>query len=114
MCDEKQTQHDKYYVEPSEELKPAIDLLLRIGRDKQLRSVFEELVKTQEFAECVMKYYKHFWGGIMQRYYVTGYSARFGNWIAEVYECRTMTSAKERFIVQYPTLKSVKAYALRA
>jgi len=48
------------YVEPSEELKPAIDLLLRIGRDKQLRSVFEELVKTQEFAECVMKYYKHF------------------------------------------------------
>jgi len=50
----------------------------------------------------------------MQRYYVTGYSARFGNWIAEVYECRTMTSAKERFIMQYPTLKSVKAYALRA
>jgi len=49
-----------WYVEPSEELKPAIDLILRIGRDKQMRSVFEELVKTQEFAECIMKYHQHF------------------------------------------------------
>ena len=49
----------------------------------------------------------------MCRYYVTGYSARFGNWVAEVYECRTMVKAKERFVTQYPTLKSIKAYALR-
>ena len=28
MCKEQQTQHDKYYVEPSEELKPAIALIV--------------------------------------------------------------------------------------
>jgi len=58
MCE--QTQHDKYYVEPSEELKPAVQLLLRIGKDKELRNVFEQLMKTKEFAECLMKYHKHF------------------------------------------------------
>jgi hypothetical protein len=48
------------YIEPSEELKPAVDLLLRIGKDKELRSVFEQLVKTKEFAECLIKYHKYF------------------------------------------------------
>jgi len=49
-----------WYVEPSEELKPAIDLILRIGRDTELHDVFKQLVKTQEFAECIMKYHQHF------------------------------------------------------
>jgi len=48
------------YVEPSEELKPAIDLLLRIGKDKELKDVFVQLSKTKEFAECLIKYHKHF------------------------------------------------------
>jgi hypothetical protein len=49
----------------------------------------------------------------MQKYYVTGFSARFGMWVAETYECRSMSKAKERFTTQYPTLKTIKAYALR-
>jgi len=49
----------------------------------------------------------------MQRYYVTGYSPRFGNWVSEVYYCNTVEMAKKRFALQYPTLKTVKAYALR-
>jgi hypothetical protein len=49
----------------------------------------------------------------MNKYYVTGYSPRFGNWVAETYECASMTKAKERFITQYPTLKTIKAYVLR-
>ena len=48
------------YVEPSEELKPAVDLILRIGKDEELREVFVQLVKTKEFAECLIKYHKHF------------------------------------------------------
>ena len=48
------------YVEPSEELKPAIDLILRIGKDKELREVWVQLMKTKEFAECILKYHKHF------------------------------------------------------
>ena len=49
----------------------------------------------------------------MNKYYVTGFSPRFGMWIAETYDCRSMTKAKERFALQYPTLKTVKAYVLR-
>ena len=60
MCKEQQTQHDKYYVEPSEELKPAIELILRIGKDKEMKNIFEQLMKTKEFAECLIKYHKHF------------------------------------------------------
>jgi len=48
------------YVEPSEEIKPAIDLILRIGKDKELKEVFKQLMKTKEFTECLIKYHKHF------------------------------------------------------
>lgn len=44
---------------------------------------------------------------------VTGWSARFGNWITERIEAKNMEAAKGRFITLYPTLKMVKAYALR-
>lgn len=47
------------------------------------------------------------------RYYCTGWSARFGNWHAEVIECGDMATAKRRFLCAYPTLKQVKAYPLR-
>ena len=46
------------------------------------------------------------------RYYCTGWSARFGNWHAEVIECESMATAKRRFAASYPTLKQVKAYPL--
>lgn len=49
----------------------------------------------------------------MTRYYVTGWSARFGNWHAEVFECKNMELAKKRFLASYPTLKQIKAYPLR-
>lgn len=49
----------------------------------------------------------------LTRYYVTGYSARFGMWMAEVIEAMTMEAAKKRYTTGNPTLKSVKAYALR-
>lgn len=48
------------------------------------------------------------------RYFVTGWSARFGTWMQEVFECATMEHAKRRFIAQYPTLKHVKVYPLRS
>jgi hypothetical protein len=47
------------------------------------------------------------------RYFVTGWSARFGMWIEEVVECATMEHAKRRFVTQYPTLKQIKVYPLR-
>ena len=50
----------------------------------------------------------------MHRFYVTGFSNRFGMWIAETYECKSRAKARERFVALYPTLKNVKAYALRA
>ena len=49
----------------------------------------------------------------MTRYMVTGWSARFGHWLTENYECKTREAARERFVTQYPTLKMVKVYALR-
>jgi hypothetical protein len=50
----------------------------------------------------------------MHRFYVTGFSNRFGMWIAETYECKSRAKARERFVAKYPTLKGIKAYALRA
>ena len=47
------------------------------------------------------------------RYFVTGWSPRFGMWIEEVLECATMENAKKRFTTQYPTLKQIKVYPLR-
>ena len=48
------------------------------------------------------------------KYFVTGWSARFGHWITEHYECATMEAAKKRFVTQYPTLKQIKVYPLRS
>ena len=60
-CDcNKTPKHFDGYVEPSEELKPAVDLILRIGKDMEMKAIFEQLVKTKEFAECLIKYHKHF------------------------------------------------------
>jgi len=49
----------------------------------------------------------------LTKYYVTGYNPRFGNWSAQVYECATMENAKLRFSLEFPYLKTIKAYALR-
>lgn len=50
---------------------------------------------------------------MLARYYVTGFSNRFGMWIAESLEARSKAVARERFITKYPTLKTIKAYKLR-
>ena len=50
----------------------------------------------------------------LARYFVTGWSARFGQWITEQYECNNMEAAKRRFVTQYPTLKQIKVYPLRS
>jgi len=49
----------------------------------------------------------------MGRYYVTGFSARFSNWMCETIEAKSMDAAKQKFTARYPTLKRIKAYALR-
>jgi hypothetical protein len=49
----------------------------------------------------------------LTRYYVTGWSARFGMWIAETLECATMEAAKRRYLASHPTLKQIKVYPLR-
>lgn len=50
---------------------------------------------------------------MLGRYYVTGWSARYGCWMCETFEAKTMEAAKQRFTCMYPTLKRIKAYALR-
>jgi len=47
------------------------------------------------------------------RYFVTGWSPRFGHWMTEMLECATMEAAKKRFITMHPTLKQIKVYPLR-
>jgi hypothetical protein len=47
------------------------------------------------------------------KYYVTGYSARFGMWMCEVIEAATMEAAKNRYAVSNPTLRNIRAYRLR-
>jgi hypothetical protein len=49
----------------------------------------------------------------LTKYYVTGWSARFGMWEAEVFECANMEAAKKRFQTGHPTLKQIKIYPLR-
>jgi hypothetical protein len=50
---------------------------------------------------------------MLAKYYVTGWSNRFGNWVAEVVEAKNMEIAKFRFGLTHPTLKTIKAYKLR-
>ena len=50
---------------------------------------------------------------MLAKYYVTGWSNRYGNWVAEHLEAKNMQVAKERFLTKYPTLKKLKAYKLR-
>jgi hypothetical protein len=49
---------------------------------------------------------------MLAKYYVTGWSGRFGNWVAEVVEAKNMEIAKFRFGLTHPTLKTIKAYRL--
>ena len=46
-------------------------------------------------------------------YMAAGGSARRGSWITERIEAKNMKLAKDRFTTLYPTLKTVKVYALR-
>lgn len=50
---------------------------------------------------------------MLGRYYVTGFSSRFGCWMSETFEAKSMASAKQKFVARFPTLKRIKAYALR-
>jgi len=47
------------------------------------------------------------------RYYVTGWSRRFGDWIAESIDTTSAKLAKEHLKTKYPSLIRLKAYALR-
>lgn len=51
---------------------------------------------------------------MLGRFYVTGYSTRFSNWMCETLEAKTMEAAKQKFVARYPTLKKIKAYALNS
>jgi hypothetical protein len=44
---------------------------------------------------------------------MTGWSNRFGYWVTEVAEAKDISTARERFVLKYPTLKNVKALRLR-
>lgn len=48
----------------------------------------------------------------LNRYYIAGWSARFGTWMGEVIEAANMEAAKKRYITKYPTLKQITAYRL--
>ena len=50
---------------------------------------------------------------MLARYYVTGWCDRFGQWVAESIECRSMKIAKDRFKTSNPTLKRVRVYKNR-
>ena len=47
------------------------------------------------------------------KYYVTGWSRRFGDWIAESIDTTSAKQAKEHLKTKYPSLIKLKAYALR-
>lgn len=49
----------------------------------------------------------------MIRYLVTGWSKRYGQWYSEGIEAKSKVAAVERFAALRPSLKNVKAYALR-
>lgn len=49
----------------------------------------------------------------MTRFYVTGWSARFGCWMCEALEAKSLESAKQKFCAKHPALRRIKGYALR-
>lgn len=49
---------------------------------------------------------------MLARYYVTGWSGRFSNWVAESIVSKNMKVAKERFKTTNPSLKKIKAYKI--
>jgi hypothetical protein len=49
---------------------------------------------------------------MLARYYVTGWSKRFGCWMPEVIEAANKGAAKERFAAKFPTLSRLKVYRL--
>ena len=46
---------------------------------------------------------------MLAKYYVTGWSGRYGMWIAESLEAKSKAEARESFTTKYPTLKTIKA-----
>lgn len=50
---------------------------------------------------------------MLSKFLMTGWSNRFGYWMTEVIEARDISTARERFVTTYPTLKNVKALRLR-
>ena len=50
---------------------------------------------------------------MLGRFYITGFSPRFGCWMCETLEAKSMEAAKQKFIARYPALKKIKAYTLR-
>jgi hypothetical protein len=49
---------------------------------------------------------------MLARYYVTGWSKRWGSWMPEVIEAANKAAAKERFATKYPSLTRLKVYRL--
>jgi hypothetical protein len=50
---------------------------------------------------------------MLGRYFVTGFSTRYGHWMSETFDAKSMESAKQKFVARYPSLKRIKAYTLR-
>ena len=48
----------------------------------------------------------------MIRFFVSGWSGRFGLWHSEVIEAQSKAAAKERFVALRPSLKNVKVLVL--
>lgn len=51
---------------------------------------------------------------MLARYMVVGWSPRLGMDIKELFECRNMEAAKQRFLTRYPTLKEIRVFVLRS
>jgi hypothetical protein len=47
------------------------------------------------------------------RYFVVGWSKRFGDWVTESVETTSAQLAKEHMKVKYPSLTKLKTYVIR-
>lgn len=50
---------------------------------------------------------------MLGRFHVTGFSTRYGHWMSETFDAVSLIAAKQKFMARYPSLKRIKAYALR-
>lgn len=49
----------------------------------------------------------------MAKYYITGWSARFGNWESETLSAKRRKDALELFRMMNPTLRRIRVYRIQ-